>query len=218
MRTKRMSGTERSTVADMPPAAQAARKAMPRDWLHLAGGACWALHGPRPGIVSPGWIAHGLGQTCRFNGHTTVFYSVAQHAVVLTGLLPAECQAHGLLHDAQVAVVGTLPAPVRAHMTNRCGADPMADLEARTRETIHRAFGLDWPPAPDILRTIAQAKRRVFATEIRDLMAVGPLHAHCRDEPLPRVLRSWPAPKATEKWLECLDTLSRLGRLRLPPS
>jgi 5'-deoxynucleotidase YfbR-like HD superfamily hydrolase len=65
-------------------------------------------------------IAHHLSQLCRFTGATREFYSVAQHAVLVSELLeqrhgslgPAFWMA-GLLHDGAEAYVGDLPAPVK---------------------------------------------------------------------------------------------------------
>jgi 5'-deoxynucleotidase YfbR-like HD superfamily hydrolase len=65
-------------------------------------------------------IAHHLSQLCRFTGATREFYSVAQHAVLVSELLedrhPKLAQAFwmaGLLHDGAEAYVGDLPAPVK---------------------------------------------------------------------------------------------------------
>lgn len=63
-------------------------------------------------------IAHALANQCRFNGHTSVFYSVAQHCVLIGRYLDhvgydARYVMAGLLHDAGEAYLGDIVTPLK---------------------------------------------------------------------------------------------------------
>lgn len=63
-------------------------------------------------------IAHSLGNTCRFNGHSPEFYSVAEHSCLVATLLQHRgydrlMQAAGLMHDATEAYVGDMVGPLK---------------------------------------------------------------------------------------------------------
>lgn len=71
---------------------------------------------PRPEQICIEDIAHALGNTCRFSGHTSRYISVAEHCIrvsrVLRKLSPAMGML-GLLHDATEAYLTDIPRPYK---------------------------------------------------------------------------------------------------------
>jgi 5'-deoxynucleotidase YfbR-like HD superfamily hydrolase len=58
-------------------------------------------------------IAHHLSKIDRYNGALPVHYSVAQHSVMVSHLVPREFALWGLLHDGPEYVVGDLVRGVK---------------------------------------------------------------------------------------------------------
>ena len=58
-------------------------------------------------------IAHMLSMKCRFSGATRDFYSVAQHAILLSHAVPAEFAYAALHHDDSEAYLPAVPSAVK---------------------------------------------------------------------------------------------------------
>lgn len=58
-------------------------------------------------------ISHALGNLCRFGGHTSPFYSVAQHSCLVAALAPPHLKLAALLHDASEAYLGDVIKPLK---------------------------------------------------------------------------------------------------------
>lgn len=175
-------------------------------WIQMASGRSWVLTAQTPDQVHWPDIAAGLAKICRFSGHTTAFYSVAQHCCLVADTLPPWQRLHGLLHDAHEAVLGDVTTPVKNALWLLGGRDALDRLAALADEAIFRAAGL--PPAMprDVAPYIRHADLTLLATERRDLMAPGAEPwRHALPDPLPKTIAPWPWPKAMEEWLARLD-------------
>jgi len=128
------------------------------------------LHKPTPEMIHIEDIARALSKICRFGGHTRKFYSVAQHSVLVSNLLPPVLMLDGLLHDATEAYVGDVIKPLKVLIS-----DVYDKIEERFACAIARKFGLirsetidkDWHISPDkaVREHIKQADRRALELE-----------------------------------------------------
>ncbi len=99
------------------PAASAPAQTWHRgDWMQTYTGRQFFPLAPRPEDVDIIDIAHALSMLCRYNGHVTWFYSVAEHCVHLSHAVPPEYALWALLHDATEAYVGDMIRPLKRSM------------------------------------------------------------------------------------------------------
>jgi hypothetical protein len=129
---------------------------------------------PAPDEIDIADIARALGNLCRFGGHCRVFYSVAQHSVIVSELVE---QRGGMPHPIKHrSPLGTAFKAAEAH------------LEAAIRDR----FGIR-ADVPEIKR----ADRALLATERRAFSAAS-WHWPELDgvEPLDLHLEAWPPDEA----------------------
>ena len=112
-----------------------------------------------PDIVYIEDIALALSNLCRFTGHLDEFYSVAQHCVLASYLVPAEFALEALLHDASEAYCNDIAAPLKALLPDYRG------IEKWVEGLISQKFGTPETISPEV----KQADLIMLATERRDL-------------------------------------------------
>ncbi len=122
------------------------------------------LYRPDPEKIEIEDIAVGLSRECRFAGQTRAFYSVAQHSVLASRIVPEAFALEALLHDATEAFIRDLPYPLKTLLPEYRRIERGLDLAIRLR------FGLPETPS----REVHLADRILLATEKRDLMPVDP--------------------------------------------
>lgn len=116
---------------------------------------------PGKSIISIRDIATSLSKECRFTGHCFGHYSVAQHSVLVSHLVPKKFAMYGLLHDASEAYTGDINKPLKELL-----GEVFKRIERRVQAEIYRRFGLD-PNEPE---AVHHADMVMLMTEKRDLM------------------------------------------------
>jgi 5'-deoxynucleotidase YfbR-like HD superfamily hydrolase len=150
------------------------------DWFQTYTGKKFYPFDPRAEDVDIADIARSLSLQCRFNGHTTQFYSVAQHSIHVAHVFgklakgtsfSSSNQAHlcALLHDATEAYVGDLIRPIKINMPQ------YQDMEEEVWHCILEAFDLleIWEHFP-IKPLVKKADNILLMTERRDILPEGP--------------------------------------------
>ena len=105
-------------------------------------------------------IAHGLAYQCRFNGQTSRFYSIAQHSLMVSSILPDHLKLAGLLHDAAEAYVGDVVHPLKVLLPD------YQSIEFNFTQAIGLRFNVNLDHHEDVKR----ADLIALATEKRDLL------------------------------------------------
>jgi 5'-nucleotidase len=124
---------------------------------------------PDPEQFDAGDIARALANQCRFGGHSRVFYSVAQHCVIVSRVVEerggdVEDVFAALMHDASEAYLGDMPHPLK-HRSELGAAfrDAEAQLEAAIRDRFN--IKADVPEVKRVDRALLATERRAFSAE-----------------------------------------------------
>lgn len=115
---------------------------------------------PDPALIRIEDIAHALSCMPRFAGHTRWFYSVAQHSVHVSHLVPPHLAKAALLHDAAEAYILDMPTPIKLMLPE------YRDMEVDIMFAVATALGFrSW-----MCEAVKHADMIALATEKRDLM------------------------------------------------
>jgi hypothetical protein len=115
------------------------------DGIRLLSGALFDYNRPADTDVKIEDIAAALSKVCRFSGHIHQFYSVAQHAINTSRIVPPEYAFDALMHDTAEAFTNDLPTPLKY-------AVPIfKELEVKIESAMSVKFGFAYP-LPDAVR------------------------------------------------------------------
>lgn len=164
------------------------------DWMQTySGGMFWPLD-PRAEDVKIEDIAHALSNKCRYNGHCSRFYSVAEHSVHIAEWLYKQGQGPvvalwGLMHDAGEAYLPDIirPVKVQPEMAH------MRAIEKNVMDAICEAFGMDKTEP----RIVKETDNRILLDERDALMSPCPAPWNVPGEPLGVKIEGW-RPRAAE--------------------
>lgn len=124
------------------------------DVIKLSSGRYFSFDNPEGFDYRIEELAHALGMICRFTGHTSRHYSVAQHSVVVSYIVPPEHALAGLLHDAHESLTNDLASPLKRRVPD------YRRQEQRIERAVLAHFGLAFPLHPEVKRGDLVALRR----------------------------------------------------------
>jgi uncharacterized protein len=121
-----------------------ATAALNDQWISLLSGGQFNYNKPEESDVTIDDIASALSNVCRFSGHLPRFYSVAQHLVNTSRIVPVELAFTALMHDTAEAFTNDLPTPLK-------WALPIfKELEGKIESAMGNKFGFQFPYPPEI--------------------------------------------------------------------
>jgi uncharacterized protein len=174
-------------------------------WIITYTGQAFDLIMPTKAMIQLRDIAHSLAYTCRFNGHCSPFYSVAQHSLHVASLVAPEHRLQALLHDATEAYVGDMVRPLKEILPE------FEQIERRIRLAI-----CEWADLPEALPAeVKHADMVALATERRDLLQPHPAEWECLrgiEPDAKKIVPLIPEHVRTHFYHAVKDELARLGR------
>lgn len=168
-------------------------------WILLRSSHPFDLLNPTADMIRPVDIAYALARICRFNGHTREHYSVAEHSIRVSALVPPEHRLSALLHDAAEAYIGDVSSPLKAMLPE------YRAIEARIWSAICERFSIP----EELPECVKHADLVMLATERRDLMPWNPTPWDCLSgiEPLATVIQPLNSMQARSMFLNQLIEL-----------
>ena len=157
---------------------------------------------PDPAEISIDDIAHHLAYQCRFNGGTADHYSVAQHSVIVSRLVPTELAIKGLMHDAAEAYTGDLSSVMKRALSPSALAEFKA-IDARITRAIEEALGVDLTHSPVVKhfdRMLLRAESEMLGGAVEEIFEL-PVPTFGRIEP-------WAPRRAERLFREAFEALT----------
>lgn len=174
----------------------------------LLSGVHFDLMCPDASMITFDDVAVPLCHIPRFGGQLPLgqFYSVAQHSVNVSLLVPEDLALEGLMHDASEAFIGDILSPLK-----RAIGPAIKDIESRIEVELAKRFGFRFPFDPAIKLADLQMLG-LETTFVRGMVAEtctlldGIEFKHLRDQVH---LTPLPPPEAYVLFLERYEELTR---------
>lgn len=159
---------------------------------------------PERSIFTVEDVAHHLSLICRFTGAVREMYSVAQHSVEVSHVVPPQHALAGLLHDAAEAFIGDVSRPLKNLLPD------YKVIERRVEAVVLPRLGVPAELPPEV----KWADQVLLATEKRDLMPAVMDEWETEDgrelpPPLKRTIRPWTSSFACQMFLARYRMLTR---------
>lgn len=191
-----------------------------RGWMQTVTGRCFYPLAPRAEDIDIQDVAHGLAMCCRYAGHTSRFYSVAEHCVhvsreierMLRDTAPQHLQRAdmlevlqwslaALLHDSSEAYLGDMIRPVK----HQPEMESFRVAEARIERAVAKRFGLtDDDACWGLVRDI---DNRILVDEIAALKRDPSMYADVSGKPLGVRIECWSPESAKHHFLHRYEGL-----------
>ena len=170
------------------------------DWMQTYTGRAFYPMDPRVSDIDPLDIAHALSMICRYGGHSTRFYSVAEHCVLMSRAVHPLIAPQALLHDATEAYVGDMIRPLKRSMPAYRAA------EDRLAVAISERFSLPVLYSPEV----KEADSRILLDERAAVLGASPRPWSAYLEsltPLGVTVTGWSPQRAKREYLWRLEEL-----------
>lgn len=172
------------------------------DWMLTASGGEFYPLDPRPDEVNIEDIAHALGMSCRYGGHSTRFYSVAEHCVLMATRAPRGLELATLMHDSSEAYLQDVIRPVKVHLTN------YLSIEDKLMHVIAYRFNFAWPMPAEVKRLDEAMIGAERTQAVR--FPLGKAWSQWKPvEPLGVTLQFWSPERAKQEFLDMFYLYSR---------
>ena len=169
------------------------------DWIQTYTGRAFYLLDPRVEDIDILDIAHALALENRYAGHTCEPYSVAQHCVLASRIVPAKDALWALLHDAPEAYIRDIPRPLKPFLGE------YRAIERRIMIQVCARFDLTYAQP----ESIDEADLILLRTEQRDLMGAPPMpwRLIVGVQPLDEIIVPWGWQQAQAEFFSCFEQL-----------
>lgn len=115
-------------------------------WMQTASGRPYWPSDPRPEDIFIEDVAHALAMMCRYTGACRDHYSIGEHSVHVSYMVPPEFAFQGLMHDGPEYVLNDMNRPTKNDLPD------YQALEELNWRAFARRFGLPYELDPSVKR------------------------------------------------------------------
>lgn len=177
-------------------------------WIETYTGRMVTPLSPVPATLSITDIAYALANKCRYSGHTAVYYSVAEHCVLMALFALNRGDNLGarwaLLHDAVEAYIPDVPRPLKPGLVGWREIEETMEIAI----LFHFGFGQQIERLTDEQREMVKSlDTRILLREAKVLLVSGGLNWRIEGKPLPVTIHGWTPAQARAEFLSLFDEL-----------